>query len=78
MIALILQNGYMKKGYGFTKITKSNDCKTVHWVTVYDGGKVQLYSYYEGDEDSDNYVYNTNIVKMNVEQLGTFITVLCA
>lgn len=77
MITHILANGYTAKGAGYTKTTEAHDCKIVHWVTLFGIGKVQLYAYYEGDDDTDNYVYNTGVVTMNLAQLGVFINVLC-
>ena len=53
-INIALSNGYVKKGYGYTKVTKEN----THWITFFDNS-LQMYAYFSEDEDNflDDIVY---------------------
>lgn len=77
---IILANGYTKKGFGFTRT--ANDI--THWVTVFketnemntNGLKsVQLYAYFKDDINSEEYVYNTQVVSISTEELETLIKI---
>lgn len=68
-INIALSNGYVKKGYGYTKVTKEN----THWITFFDNS-LQMYAYFSEDEDFDK-IYDTGIVKVSDSELETLIKI---
>jgi hypothetical protein len=68
-INIALSNGYVKKGYGYTKVTKEN----THWITFFDNS-LQMYGYFTEDEDFDK-VYDTGIVNVSDSELETLIKI---
>ena len=59
MEEIILSHGYIKKGFGFVKITEN----ITHWITKFEGSSIQMYSYYTDDKEFDK-VYDTGILNM--------------
>jgi hypothetical protein len=74
MEEIILQNGYVKLSHGYKKVTIDDGCSIEHFVTLFSGSKVQLFSYYENSDEGK--IYDTSIVEMTPEILQTFINVL--
>ena len=67
---VVLSHGYIQEGHGFKLKTEVN----THWVTLFEGSKVQLYAYCSEDIYMDS-VYSTNIINVTPEQLGMLIQV---
>ena len=74
LIKVLEANNYVKHGYGFKRETESN----VHWATVFSDGKVQLYSYFDPEDASnDEKNYDTGQLSgLTPEVLQVLITTL--
>lgn len=57
--------GYSEQDYGFVRTSNSGSIK--HWITVFEGGKVQFYAYLAGDEEN----YNTEPQLMTPNEFKT-------
>ncbi len=65
-----LQNGYIKKDYGYVKLTEEN----THWITLFKSERLQMYAYFTEDEDFDK-IYDTGILDISSEKLRTLIQI---
>lgn len=68
MIAVLLNEGYHAEGFGYKKETE----EVTHWVTLFEGDKVQMYAYETGDPEFSK-VYDTGVVSMFPPLLRAFI-----
>lgn len=70
-IQVLRSNGYVKKDYGYFKITENN----THWVTLLSENCLQLYAYFTEDSEMED-VYNTKTLQyLTVEELQTLISI---
>ena len=69
---VILSNGYVKKDYGYRKVTENN----THWITLFGEGEFQMYAYYTEDIGMEK-VYDTGVIDIaSPAELETLIKVL--
>jgi hypothetical protein len=69
LIDALLNNGYLKEGYGYKKVTENN----THWVSLFEDC-LQMYAYFTEDEELDK-VYDTGNVKVSEAELHILIKV---
>ena len=69
---VILSNGYVKKDYGYRKVTENN----THWITLFGEGEFQMYAYFTEDIGMEK-VYDTGVIDIaSPDELETLIKVL--
>ena len=69
---VILSNGYVKKDYGYRKVTENN----THWITLFGEGEFQMYAYYTEGIGMEK-VYDTGVIDIaSPDELETLIKVL--
>jgi hypothetical protein len=66
--SIVLGHGYVKKDYGYTKLTKEN----THWITLFKGREFQMYAYFTEDPDC-NKIYDTGIINCLGSELSFLI-----